>query len=378
MHNKTIKLIWFFQGRKEDPCPKYRAYAYDQFLREKFISVYYARNPCYSYKEVRTFYAKFLSVFCSNQFVNITTAKLLTELSRWAINYVIRTYHTLLSIRCQVVIFQRHVPGRNYQKLLKLFRCKMYLDIDDALFLNAPPQKQYHNTIIESNDILSKQLSEFSLRTTGIIVSNDYLASWFSNYSKNIIKIPTSYCVPPDTPISSNELDINQLIIGWIGATENQLYLQNILPALTKIHADYPNMKLHIITKNHWDFDLPYIRNIEWNSDTYYKDIATLNMGLAPLADNLWCRGKMQFKALQYLAQQVATIASPIGLDMSHWTHGNNILFASTNEEWEFQIRSLIVDSSLRTKIQENGQKTVKTNYTPDVNAIKLVNLLRS
>jgi hypothetical protein len=375
---KTLRIFWFIHGDKEDPCPKYRAYIYDQFLREKNIRSYYAKIPYFSYKTTSSYYRNLFTKFCFNAFIAKFLSKLLTELSRSFINKVLELYHIFLSIRCHSVIFQRQVPNKIHEKLLTLFKCKIFLDIDDALFLNSPSQKQHMNNRIEVNVILSDKLSKFSSKATGVIVSNEFLGSWFFQFNNNIIKIPTSYRLPSKIHATVKTMNEQRPIIGWMGATENQLYLHEVLPSINKIYKDFPNMELHIITKKHWDFKYDFIKNIEWNPDTFYYDIANLDIAIAPLTDNQWCHGKMQFKAIQYMAQKIATVASPIGFDLTHWAHEHNILFASSENEWESQIRRLILDSSIRTKIQDKGYLTVKKYYDPEYNSAKIINALCS
>ena len=121
--------------------------------------------------------------------------------------------------------------------------------------------------------------------------------------------------------------------------------------------------------------DIPSMKFVPWNSETEIDDLQRLDIGLMPLPDDEWSKGKCGFKALQYMALEIPTIASPVGVNKKIIEHGVNGLLCETAQEWEDALVKCLETPELRKKIGRNGRQTVLEHYSVLSNASNFLSL---
>jgi glycosyltransferase involved in cell wall biosynthesis len=114
-----------------------------------------------------------------------------------------------------------------------------------------------------------------------------------------------------------------------------------------------------------------------WHSATEVEDISDLDVGIMPLPDAEWERGKCGCKALQYMALGIPTVASPVGVNTEIISDGQNGLLASTESQWEEALERLLLDADLRRRLGERGRLTVGTSYSAAVHAPRVAKILQ-
>jgi glycosyltransferase involved in cell wall biosynthesis len=114
-----------------------------------------------------------------------------------------------------------------------------------------------------------------------------------------------------------------------------------------------------------------------WVSATEVDDLRRIDIGVMPLRDDPWARGKCALKALQYMALGIPTICSPVGANAEVITHGRNGLLAATDDEWVDALRRLVRSPADRRVLGEAGLQTVQTRYSRDVHAPTVARIFR-
>ncbi|HLU85364.1 MAG TPA: glycosyltransferase family 4 protein, partial [Vicingaceae bacterium] len=118
------------------------------------------------------------------------------------------------------------------------------------------------------------------------------------------------------------------------------------------------------------------IKFVKWNQKTEIEDLSQIDIGIMPLPDDEWAKGKCGFKGLQYMALEIPTIMSPVGVNAEIIKDGENGFLANTDEEWITKIEWLIESEELRKKLGKAGRQTIIERYSIEANKDKYLALL--
>lgn len=236
-------------------------------------------------------------------------------------------------------------------------------DFDDAIWLEN----------ISDGNRLFKRLKYFSKipeiirKATIVTAGNNYLADYAKQFNPNTIVIPTTIDTTYHVPVAQVK-EKNSVIIGWTGSTTTLPYLNEIASVLCTL-KDKLQEKLGIVIIGAVDFRLSgcEVDSIPWRRETEITDLQQLDIGVMPLPDNEWTRGKCGLKLLQYMAIGLPVVASPVGVNVEIVDHGINGFLASTMEEWEKYLSMLIEDKELRQRMGRAGRKKVEQFYAAEV-----------
>jgi glycosyltransferase involved in cell wall biosynthesis len=225
-----------------------------------------------------------------------------------------------------------------------------------------------------------KSFSDMVTRSDTVIAGNSYLKSLTEPYNKNVHILPTtieltkyqikSYepKVTPDTLIT----------LGWLGGAKSLVFLKILLPLLEDLTSRFKNIQLKIICNEFFKSNILPIIEQPWTESNEANDILSFDIGLAPLPDDPWSRGKCATKLLQYMAAGIPSIASTVGIHNDIIQDGANGFLVKYDEEWIDKLIQLIENPTLRQKMGLAGRKTVDDYYSVAVNAPKLLEILRT
>jgi glycosyltransferase involved in cell wall biosynthesis len=159
------------------------------------------------------------------------------------------------------------------------------------------------------------------------------------------------------------------LVVGWIGTSGNLACVEQLAPAFRALQQRVPFELMIVCNHVERSLDLPGVdyRWLDWDSNRELADLAAFDVGIMPLLDNVWERGKCGFKLLQYMACGIPAVASPVGVNSDIIQPGENGYLADGADEWERRIEDLLVDPASREKFSRNGRETVLKGYALDI-----------
>jgi glycosyltransferase involved in cell wall biosynthesis len=164
------------------------------------------------------------------------------------------------------------------------------------------------------------------------------------------------------------------LTIGWTGTHTTMHYLDELVPVLKRLEQSYAFTFL-VISNQSNNYDLKSLKFVKWNKETEIEDLAKINIGVMPLKKDIWSEGKCGFKGLQYMALEIPTIMSPVGVNSTIVQNGINGYLVEKQEEWYEVLEKLILDEHLRIQIGKAGKKRIDEAYSVLANQEKYLNL---
>ncbi len=188
-----------------------------------------------------------------------------------------------------------------------------------------------------------------------VITGSNYLAEHALKFNPNVI-ILASGIKTSDYKINRLPEKDDKVRLVWIGSKSTLCYLKEIKPALEQIGSRSNNVVLRIICDDFFDLQNMKVEKCQWSDQTRAFNLATCDIGLAPLPDNRFTRGKCSFKVLEYAAAGLPVIASPIGTNTNHVRENITGFFAKDIAEWVYRISYLIENPQLRRRMGEEGR----------------------
>jgi glycosyltransferase involved in cell wall biosynthesis len=165
-------------------------------------------------------------------------------------------------------------------------------------------------------------------------------------------------------------------ILGWIGLAVNRPHLASIKPVLEQLVLRYPRLHLETIGLDRPLFASPRCINRPWSLTTELEDLARFDIGLMPLPDDDWARGKGGYKLLQYMALGIPAVASPVGVNAEILTPETGIP-AATSDEWRAALTRLIEDADLRRTLGQAARRRAVAHYSHEAATPRLVAALQ-
>ncbi len=261
------------------------------------------------------------------------------------------------------------------ESLLSMPGCPpLVFDFDDAIFL---PNVSEANRLIATLKTPSK-VGSIIRRSAHVTVGNEYLASFARRFGGAVSVIPTCVDTTRFTPAPSRMTpDDRGPIVGWIGSPTTVDYLKSLAGVLRRV-AESDRFVLRVSgTGEAVAIPGVHVENPVWALDREIELFRTCDIGVYPLADDEWSKGKCGFKAIEFMACGVPVVAAAVGVNREIIEDGVNGFLASTENEWVDKLRRLIADPELRARFATAGRRTVEERYSLHVNAPKLAAVLR-
>jgi glycosyltransferase involved in cell wall biosynthesis len=246
----------------------------------------------------------------------------------------------------------------------------MVFDFDDAIF-------RLHSAAENRRLAWLKQPAKTATicrLSRHVVVGNDYLARWARQHHKDVTVVPSSIDTDRYTP-REDDGSRSTLVVGWIGSSTSQTYLEAFAPMLKHLVSEL-EIELRIISNRRPD--LPGVAHTwrPWSAETEVSEVADFDIGLMPMPDEEWAHGKGAFKALQYMAVEVPTVASAVGANREVIQHGLNGLLASTESDWIEAVSSLSRSPGLRRRLGREGRRTIEQRFSMRRSAAALAEIL--
>jgi glycosyltransferase involved in cell wall biosynthesis len=290
--------------------------------------------------------------------------------------------------RCYVLLQRRHfdvvwiekeaLPWCPLWLELALLRSTPYvLDYDDAVFHNYD---RHSNAWVRH--LFGSRLDGLMASAAVVVAGNQYLAQRARDAEAHRIEILPTVIDLVRYPHGLEAAVFNRVIhdplrIIWVGSPSTVRYLQLLQEPLQTLAKSQPFILRVIGGKIEDLFGLP-VETIPWAEHTEVENIRACDVGVMPLIDDPFERGKCGYKLIQYMACGLPVVASPVGVNCQIVEHGVNGFLAETPEEWGQALGTLLADADLRQRMGMAGRLKVEQQYSLQVTAPKLIELLRA
>jgi glycosyltransferase involved in cell wall biosynthesis len=287
-----------------------------------------------------------------------------------------------------IIYLQRTIYNKYFFVLVVLykfiFKRKIIFDFDDALYLHSSPG----SSIRRRSYFKTKTLTQIA---NAVVVGSHALYEWAKKYNQKVYLIPTSLRFENYQKFTKDySIPKVKITIGWIGGAVDQYdNLKLLVPIFEKLIVDdmpikflligaLGSKKVYHLFQNIKGLEVEFIDALDWSDPTAVPShIQKFDIGVMPLVDNEWNKGKCAFKAIEYMACGVATICSSVGENNYLIKDGVNGFLAKDKDEWYNKFKQLILDKNLREKLGKEGQKTIKEKYSYQSNIPKLMEIFK-
>lgn len=274
-------------------------------------------------------------------------------------------------VHVDVVFLQKRLLNFWNYYLLRKYAKQLVFDFDDAIMFRDSLKGEFNSFFRRKRFIRSVKHSDL------VIAGNCYLQRQAMDYNDHVCVIPTPIDMERYSPKTYTQ---NPAIVtlGWIGSRSTLFYLEKIKHVLESVFERYPNVRLKIVSDRFFEGNrIPIIEKV-WKYEEEIEDLHSFDIGLMPLTDDPWSKGKCGFKLLQYMAVGVPAICSPVGVNQEIVKHGVNGFLADSDEQWIESLSLLIEDSLLREKMGKEAIKTVEKDFALEVWASRLLTILNN
>jgi glycosyltransferase involved in cell wall biosynthesis len=254
--------------------------------------------------------------------------------------------------------------------IARVLRKPILYDFDDAIWTSDKQEEGLERWIR-----CRSKVANICKWASTVSVGNEYLATFAREYCKRVILNPTTIDTQRVAGAKRRQENQHRITIGWIGTHSTVKYLDQIVPAISVLEKKYPAIRFLVIADRRPDLALDSLSFCPWSEENEIKDLMEIDIGIMPLPDNEWTRGKCGFKALQYMALGIATVASPVGVNRKIIQNGHNGYLASTESDWTQYLDSLINNVAKRNSLGQAGVETVLINYSVNSNTANFLSL---
>lgn len=360
--DKRRRILFLVGGNPHtglSPSSRFRVFSYlDHLKREPGISITISvSRPARSFHE-RAFFKR-----------HRLLARPMIAIG-FALMFLTRLLDLARSPFYDAVFLQRPLfPGRPFP-LLELAICALnrhvVFDFDDAIFVDH--HARGHKGLWQRVRLLHdpENVQRIVRKSAHVIAGNAFLADYARRHNANVSIVPTPIDTDHYTPRRPAKAADRHPVVGWIGTSGNLCYVEELAPVFRVLQRSYP-FTLHIIcnpVNRPLLLDGVHYSWIDWSLARERECLAAFDIGIMPLPDRDWERGKCGFKLLQYMACGIPAIASPVGINSRIIRDGENGCLAGDPPGWKRAIASLLRDPDLRSKLARNGRETVERDYS--------------
>jgi len=245
-------------------------------------------------------------------------------------------------------------------------------DFDDAIFVSYRSPSNGYLSYLK----FAAKASTICRLASHVMVGNPYLAEYSRQFNSNVTMIPTTIDLDK-YQVVERTADPQPVVIGWTGSFSTVQHLDTLRGALQKL-AQRERFRLRVIGTPEYKLDGVDVEAMDWRADTEVEDLTPCDIGIMPLPDDAWSKGKCGLKALQFMALGTPVICSPVGVNTDIIQDGQNGYIANSEDEWVEKLGALIRSAELRKTIGLAGRATVEARYSAAVQAPRVFEVFQS
>jgi glycosyltransferase involved in cell wall biosynthesis len=255
------------------------------------------------------------------------------------------------------------IPGR--KSLVNLVGGIRVFDIDDAVWVGSERSE--------------KRIQEILRNVDAVFAGNNYLADWCRPYCSRVFIVPTAIDTSKFVPRRQVEARCD-FVIGWTGTKYTIKYLYDIERSLQIFFENYVNVVLLVVSdeKPKDDFLAGYkTRWIKWSTEIEASSIQEMDVGLMPLPNDEWTKGKCSFKMIQYMASGIPSVVSPVGMNEMILNLGDVGIGAVSIDDWVESLSKLYHDRNLCAEMGRTARHFAEKRFSVDVVSCEIANAFR-
>ena len=238
-----------------------------------------------------------------------------------------------------------------------LTRRPRLLDIDDSVHLHRDGRT-------------ARRLAKL---VDGVVVANSFLAETWRQWNPEVEILPMGIDADHYVPVPVPE----KPVIGWLGGPANTPYLEKIAPALAEVARRFPDASIAVCSERRPNLGRLPITFVPWSAAVEKPFLASLTVGLAPIEDSDWGRGKFSYKLLQYMASGRPCVASPVGTNRELLAKAPIGLPASTDAEWVEAISTIVAERRTAEQMGTAARELAVSEYSIEALAPRLAGIIR-
>lgn len=344
-----MKRILYIVPHRFDRSPgqRFRCEQYMPFLEKNGYKITY--SPIISKWDDKYFYK---SGFYLHKFFIVLKSLL------------IRLYDVLRANKYDVIFIYREafmLGNTFFERQLSKKKAKLIFDFDDAIWLNDTSDGNAKLQWLKRPEKTAKIIALCDV----VFAGNNYLAQYAKKYNKNTVIMPTTIDTMYHKPTNSPKINIKKVCIGWTGTNTTLKHFEIILPVLIKLKQQYKDkICFKVIVDKTYTVPELDLTATAWQRQTEIQDLQEIDIGIMPLPDDKWAKGKCGFKGLQYMSIGISPVMSPVGVNTEIITHGENGFLAETDEQWHNALSKLIDNESFRKGVGMAAKKTIEEKYS--------------
>jgi len=340
------------------PGQRYRLEQWEPLLRERGVEITYA--PFESEELHATVYAQGRLV---EKLKLVTRAlrrrsSLLSNLKAYDLVYIFRETALLGPAFFERLIHRSGVP--------------FVFDFDDAVFVSY---KSPSNGYLSYLKFAGKTVTSCRL-AAHVMAGNPYLATYARRVNQNVTIIPTTIDTDKYKPLAYDRKP-GPIVIGWTGSYSTVQHLDTLRETLKKL-AGRTTFRLRVIGTPSYQVDGIDVEAMPWRAHTELEDLSKIDIGIMPLPDDNWSKGKCGLKALQFMALGIPTVCSPVGVNTDIIQDNVNGMLAASEEEWIKKLSILLESPERREHLGRAGRRTVEQKYSAVSQAPRVHEIFKS
>lgn len=350
-----MKTLYFTKYARNAGSSRLRSFQYIPYLEESGFKV-----------EVS-------SLFSEKYLENLYSGK---STFKESLKGYIQRFLTLFSVgKYDVLIIEKelfpYLPAC-FEWFLKWIGVKYIVDYDDAIFHNYD---QSSNPIIRN--FLSRKIATVMKNASVVVAGNAYLADYAKNSGAKKIEIIPTVIDLDRYPQKKHSQGSADFIVGWVGTRST--FEKHLAPCknwIRELEMSHPEIKFHVVGI---PTDMGMGKNVKWipwTEETETREILKMDVGIMPLEDSPWEKGKCAYKLIQYAACGIPGIASDVGMNKEVTIENETGFLVNTEEEWIKRIFELKNNPTERKRLGMNARKLVEEKYCIQVTAGKWQKLL--
>jgi glycosyltransferase involved in cell wall biosynthesis len=246
-----------------------------------------------------------------------------------------------------------------FEWMCRVFNKKIIFDYDDALFIFKPSS----STPMSDKFKNPQRIPKIFTKVNCVFAGNDYLAEQarqFCDCAKTMVVAEDLKKIMP----RAEHLPSDKLIIGWLGSPSTEKYLEFIREPLEKLTASFDKLELLIIGGGGFKSEIINTRHEKWTLEGENDLLKEFTVGIMPLPNEEWSKGKSGGKARTYMASGIPAVCTNIGFNKELIIHGETGFLVESAQQWFESLSQLLNDANLRQKISQKALGIVEKKYS--------------